>query len=186
MYMDGFLGWSDPNGPCVAFLHRDLILRSPGLLFAAFFATVAAGVAAEGLAAARRWRAKTQDAACLDAIAVGGNPVAVSMALKTQALLLYGTQCSAGYLLMLVSTTYHAVLFLGVVPRLVLAHACFNAAAAARRARRRQARAASTWRRSWGPTRTSRAPPRVWRTSTRTAAPRGPGGAWTTTPAWTA
>ena len=129
MYMDGFLGWSDPNGPCVAFLHRDLILRSPGLLFAAFFATVAAGVAVEGLAAARRWRAKTQDAACLDAIAVGGNPVAVSMALKTQALLLYGTQCSAGYLLMLVSMTYHAVLFLGVVLGLVLGHACFNAAA---------------------------------------------------------
>ena len=129
MYMDGFLGWSDPNGPCVAFLHRDLILRSPGLLFAAFFATVAAGVAVEGLAAARRWRAKTQDAACLDAIAVGGNPTAVSMALKSQALLLYGTQCSAGYLLMLVSMTYHAVLFLGVVLGLVLGHACFNAAA---------------------------------------------------------
>ena len=137
MYMDGFLGWSDPNGPCVAFLHRDLILRSPGLLFAAFFATVAAGVAVEGLAAARRWRAKTQDAACLDAIAVGGNPVAVSMALKTQALLLYGTQCSAGYLLMLVSMTYHAVLFLGVVLGLVLGHACFNAAAPLG-ARRRQ------------------------------------------------
>ena len=129
MYMDGFLGWSDPNGPCVAFLHRDLILRSPGLLFAAFFATVAAGVTVEGLASARRWRAKTQDAACLDAIAVGGNPTAVSMALKSQALLLYGTQCSAGYLLMLVSMTYHAVLFLGVVLGLVLGHACFNAAA---------------------------------------------------------
>ena len=77
----------------------------------------------------RRWRAKTQDAACLDAIAVGGNPTAVSMALKSQALLLYGTQCSAGYLLMLVSMTYHAVLFLGVVLGLVLGHACFNAAA---------------------------------------------------------
>ena len=129
MYMDGFLGWSDPNGPCVAFLHRDLVLTSPGLLFAAFFATVAAGVAVEGLAAARRWRAKTQDAACLDAIATGGNPSLVSMALKTQALLLYGTQCSAGYLLMLVSMTYHAVLFVGVVLGLVIGHAWFNAAA---------------------------------------------------------
>ena len=129
MYMDGFLGWSDPNGPCVAFLHRDLILRSPGALFAAFFATVAAGVAVEGLAAARRWRAKTQDAACLDAVAAGGSPAAVSAALKAQALLLYGTQCAAGYLLMLVSMTYHAVLFVGVVLGLVLGHAWFNAAA---------------------------------------------------------
>ena len=129
MYMDGFLGWADPNGPCVAFLHRDLILRSPGELFAAFFATVAAGVVVEGLAAARRWRAKTQDAVCLDAIATGGNPVAVSMVLKAQALLLYGTQCATGYLLMLVSMTYHAVLFVGVVLGLVLGHAWFNAAA---------------------------------------------------------
>ena len=129
MYMDGFLGWADPNGPCVAFLHRDLILRSPGELFAAFFATVAAGVVVEGLAAARRWRAKTQDAVCLDAIATGGNPVAVSMVLKAQALLLYGTQCATGYLLMLVSMTYHAVLFAGVVLGLVLGHAWFNAAA---------------------------------------------------------
>jgi hypothetical protein len=32
MYMDGFMGWSDPDMPCVAFLHRDLILSSPGLL----------------------------------------------------------------------------------------------------------------------------------------------------------
>ena len=129
MYMDGFLGWADPDGPCVAFLHRDLILSSPGLLFLAFFATIAMGVSVEGLAAARRWRAKTQDAVCLDAMATGGHPVAVSMALKTQSLLLYGIQCSAGYLLMLVSMTYHAVLFIGVVVGLVIGHAWFNAAA---------------------------------------------------------
>jgi hypothetical protein len=129
MYMDGFLGWSDPDGPCVAFLHRDLMLTSPGLLFAAFSFTVAVGVAVEGLAAARRWRAKTQDAVCLDAIATGGNPSAVSAVLKTQSLLLYGVQCSAGYLLMLVSMTYHAVLFVGVVLGLVAGHAWFNAAA---------------------------------------------------------
>jgi|TARA_B110000971_G_C19865226_1_gene433535 hypothetical protein len=129
MYMDGFVGWSDPNGPCVAYLHRDLILSSPLLLFAAFFLTVLMGVSVEGLAAARRWRAKTQDAVCLDAMATGGHPVAVSMALKTQSLLLYGVQCSAGYLLMLVSMTYHAVLFIGVVVGLVIGHAWFNAAA---------------------------------------------------------
>ena len=126
-----FRGGPTRTAPCVAFLHRDLILRSPGLLFAAFFATVAAGVAAEGLAAAAgAGEPSSQDAACLDGQPVGGNPVAVSMALKTQALLLYGTQCSAGYLLMLVSMTPTApCCSWGSCSALVLGHAWFNAAA---------------------------------------------------------
>ena len=129
MYMDGFLGWSDPDAPCVAFLHRDAILTSPGLLFAAFFCTVFVGVGVEGLAAARRWRARTLDHVFEDAVATGGNPTAVGAVLRAQTLILYAVQVSAGYILMLISMTYHSVLFTGVVAGLVIGHAAFNASA---------------------------------------------------------
>ena len=131
MYMDGFLGWSDPDAPCVAFLHRDATLTSPGLLFAAFFFTVCVGVGVEGLAAARRWRARTLDHVFKDAVATGGHPTAVGAVLRAQTLILYAVQVAAGYVLMLISMTYHSVLFTGVVAGLVVGHAAFNASAPA-------------------------------------------------------
>ena len=49
--------------------------------------------------------------------------------LRVQILFLYLVQVAAGYLLMLISMTYHAVLFAGVVGGLVLGHAMFNVSA---------------------------------------------------------
>ena len=83
----------------------------------------------EGLAAARRWRARTLDHVFEDAVATGGNPTAVGAVLRAQTLILYAVQVSAGYILMLISMTYHSVLFTGVVAGLVIGHAAFNASA---------------------------------------------------------
>ena len=49
--------------------------------------------------------------------------------IRVQILFLYLVQVAAGYLLMLISMTYHAVLFAGVVGGLVLGHAMFNVSA---------------------------------------------------------
>eukprot|EP00740_Mantoniella_antarctica_P004018 CAMPEP_0181360142 /NCGR_PEP_ID=MMETSP1106-20121128/6494_1 /TAXON_ID=81844 /ORGANISM="Mantoniella antarctica, Strain SL-175" /LENGTH=807 /DNA_ID=CAMNT_0023473367 /DNA_START=244 /DNA_END=2667 /DNA_ORIENTATION=+ len=133
MYMDGFLGWADPNAPCVAFLYRDFPITSGGSMIGAMFFTMLVGISVEGLAAARRWRFTTQDAALADAIKRGApGPFAGSAAaalIKFQTLSMYAVQCSAGYLLMLISMTYHAVLFAGVVAGLVIGHAVFNMSA---------------------------------------------------------
>ena len=130
MYMDGFLAWKDPNVPCVAYLHKNFALTSPGKLVGATFLTILMGVAVEALAAGRRWRHKTQDAVVTAAARKGGDGagrMAATMCMF-QTLALYTVQCAAGYLLMLVSMTYHAVLFCGVVAGLVIGHWMFNAA----------------------------------------------------------
>ena len=129
MYMDGFLGWSDANAPCVAFLHRDVELTTPGRMTAAMFFTAFLGVSVEALAALRRWRQRTQDDAFRGAIETGGDPTAVRVALRTQTMLLYTIQVACGYLLMLVAMTYHAALFVGVVVGLAAGHAGFNLSA---------------------------------------------------------
>lgn len=129
MYMDGFLGWSDANAPCVAFLHRDVELTTPGRMTAAMFFTAFLGVSVEALAALRRWRQRTQDDAFRGAIETGGDPTAVRAALRTQTMLLYTIQVACGYLLMLVAMTYHAALFVGVVVGLAAGHAGFNLSA---------------------------------------------------------
>ena len=129
MYMDGFLGWSDPDAPCVAFLHRDAILTSPGLLFAAFFCTVFVGVGVEGLAAARRWRARTLDHVFEDAVATGGNSDRGGRGVARADTHPVRRAGVGGYILMLISMTYHSVLFTGVVAGLVIGHAAFNASA---------------------------------------------------------
>lgn len=129
MYMDGFAGWSDPNQPCVAFLHRDAALTTPWLMVCALACTVAMGTSVEYLASVRRWRVATQDAAIAGYVECGGSAVTAARVIRAQILFLYLVQVAAGYLLMLISMTYHAVLFAGVVGGLVMGHAMFNVSA---------------------------------------------------------
>lgn len=129
MYMDGFQGWSDSRAPCVAFLHKGAALTTPGLMIAAFFCTVAIGVSVEYLASLRRWRVATQDEAIAGYVECGGRGVVGARVIRLQILFLYLVQVAAGYLLMLISMTYHAVLFAGVVGGLVAGHALFNVSA---------------------------------------------------------
>jgi hypothetical protein len=134
MYMDGFLGWGNEDGPCVIFLEKNLKLSTVGELFAAFFVTIAIGVAVEALAAARRKRQKTAKSALERAKAKAerwgesGDAAArrAAASVKAQSLAMYAVQVTCGYLLMLISMTYHAVLFAGVVLGLILGHALFN------------------------------------------------------------
>jgi hypothetical protein len=53
----------------------------------------------------------------------------IAWSMRTQTLAMYAVQCSAGYLLMLISMTYHSALFAAVVGGLVIGHAVFNLAA---------------------------------------------------------
>ena len=129
MYMDGFAGWSDPKQPCVAFLHRDAALTTPWLMVCALACTVAMGTSVEYLASVRRWRVATQDAAIAGYVECGGSAATAVRVIRVQILFLYLVQVAAGYLLMLISMTYHAVLFAGVVGGLVLGHAMFNVSA---------------------------------------------------------
>ena len=129
MYMDGFAGWSDPNQPCVAFLHRGAALTTPWLMICALACTIAMGMSVEYLASVRRWRVATQDAAIAGYVECGGSATVASRVIRAQILFLYLVQVAAGYLLMLISMTYHAVLFTGVVSGLVAGHALFNVSA---------------------------------------------------------
>ena len=129
MYMDGFQGWSDSRAPCVAFLHKGAALTTPGLMVAAFFCTVAIGVSVEYLASLRRWRVATQDEAIAGYVECGGSGLVGARVIRFQILFLYLVQVAAGYLLMLISMTYHAALFAGVVGGLVAGHALFNVSA---------------------------------------------------------
>lgn len=128
MYMDGFLAWADPDMPCVAFLHKGFTITSPGEMIGAALLTMLMGVSVEGLAAARRWRFATQDAVLTAAVKRGGAraATATSYYMRLHTLTMYTVQCSAGYLLMLISMTYHSVLFVSVVAGLVVGHAVFN------------------------------------------------------------
>ena len=69
----------------------------------------------------------TADAVVSAAAKGGRGAVTRAVALiRFETLVMYTVQISAGYLLMLISMTYHAVLFVGVVLGLVLGHAAFN------------------------------------------------------------
>ena len=95
MYMDGFAGWSDPNQPCVAFLHRDAALTTPWLMVCALACTVAMGTSVEYLASVRRWRVATQDAAIAGYVECGGSAVTAARVIRVQILFLYLVQVAA-------------------------------------------------------------------------------------------
>ena len=116
MFMDGFSSGTDSNEPCVAFFFESWSLKSPELVFAACLFTIFLGMSIELCAKLRRKVRRARG----ESLRRGS---AMSTALT---LLLYAFQVTAGYLLMLVSMTYHVPLFFSVVIGLTLGHAVFS------------------------------------------------------------
>ena len=116
MFMDGFSSGTDSNEPCVAFFFESWSLKSPELVFAACLFTIFLGMSIELCAKLRRKVRRAR----------GGNLRRGSAMSTALTLLLYAFQVTAGYLLMLVSMTYHVPLFFSVVIGLTLGHAVFS------------------------------------------------------------
>lgn len=120
MYMDGFHVNAGSSAPCVALLFESWSLHTPALFALGFFATVALGASIEGLASIRR---KLQNPGFCNCHNI---PEPKS---RVYATMIYGFQITAGYLLMLVSMTYHFALFSAVIVGLLLGHIVFGAKA---------------------------------------------------------
>jgi hypothetical protein len=114
MFMDGFSSGTDSNQPCVAFFFETWSLKSPGLVFAACLFTVFLGMSIELCAKLRR------------KVRGEGRRRRGDWTTTLLTLTLYAFQVTAGYLLMLVSMTYHVPLFLSVILGLTLGHAVFS------------------------------------------------------------
>jgi len=114
MFMDGFSSGTDSNQPCVAFFFETWSLKSPGLVFAACLFTVFLGMSIELCAKLRR------------KVRGEGRRRRGDWTTTLLTLTLYAFQVTAGYLLMLVSMTYHAPLFISVILGLTLGHAVFS------------------------------------------------------------
>jgi hypothetical protein len=121
MYMDGFkLNGGGAAQPCVALLFKSWSLHTPALLALGFFATVAMGMSIEALASLRRNLQNPGFCNCHNI------PTSTS---RAYAVALYAVQITFGYLLMLVSMTYHFVLFSAVIIGLLIGHIIFGAKA---------------------------------------------------------
>ena len=120
MYMDGFHVNAGSSAPCVALLFESWSLHTPALFALGFFATVALGASIEGLASIRR---KLQNPGFCNCHSI---PEPKS---RVYATMIYGFQITAGYLLMLVSMTYHFALFSAVIVGLLLGHIVFGSQA---------------------------------------------------------
>ncbi len=121
MYMDGFkLNGGGASQPCVALLFKSWSLHTPALLALGFFATVAMGMSIEALASLRRNLQNPGFCNCHNI------PTSKS---RAYAVALYAVQITLGYLLMLVSMTYHFVLFSAVIVGLLIGHIVFGAKA---------------------------------------------------------
>lgn len=120
MFMDGFSSGTDANQPCVAFFFESWSLKTPALVFAACLFTIFLGMSIELCAKLRR---KVRGGGGAGS-GKSTRPIDRTTTLLT--LLLYAFQVTAGYLLMLVSMTYHVPLFFCVVLGLTLGHAIFS------------------------------------------------------------
>ena len=120
MFMDGFSSGTDANQPCVAFFFESWSLKTPALVFAACLFTIFLGMSIELCAKLRR---KVRGGGGAGS-GKSTRPIDPTTTLLT--LLLYAFQVTAGYLLMLVSMTYHVPLFFCVVLGLTLGHAIFS------------------------------------------------------------
>jgi len=119
MFMDGFsLNGGGSNAPCVALLFKTWTLHTPALMALGFFATLIMGTSIEALAALRR---RLQSPGFCNCHSI---PPPKS---RVYCVLLYTVQVTIGYLLMLVSMTYHFVLFSAVIVGLVIGHIVFGA-----------------------------------------------------------
>lgn len=118
MFMDGFtLNGGGSTSPCVALLFRSWSLHTPALLALGFFATVVLGTSIELLASIRR---KLQNPGFCNCYNI---PTSRQRAYSVA---LYSIQVTFGYLLMLISMTYHFVLFSAVIIGLVIGHILFG------------------------------------------------------------
>ena len=121
MFMDGFtLNGGGSTSPCVALLFSSWSLHTPALLALGFFATVSLGMSIELLASIRR---KLQNPGFCNCYNI---PTSRQRAYSVA---LYAVQVTFGYLLMLVSMTYHFVLFSAVIVGLVIGHVLFGTTA---------------------------------------------------------
>ncbi|OUS49580.1 hypothetical protein BE221DRAFT_188880 [Ostreococcus tauri] len=119
MYMDGFtLSTKNTFKPCVALLFKGWSLRTPALLALGFFATVCMGMSIEALASLRRNLQNPGFCNCHNIPSTRSRAYATSV---------YAVQITFGYLLMLVSMTYHVALFCAVIVGLILGHVVFGA-----------------------------------------------------------
>merc|ERR1711892_251662 len=113
------MGWSRELHPCLIFLFPSFELTDAARFWAAAAGTVLAGVFAEYLIAVRRNLSppiafksyKTRFHALCD---------------RSWRLLLYTSSRALGYVVMLISMTYSAELFISVLVGLTLGHAIFN------------------------------------------------------------
>jgi hypothetical protein len=120
MFMDGFsLNGGGSNSPCVALLFRSWSLHTPALMALGFFATFIMGASIEAFASLRRKLQSPGFCNCHNIAPPKSRALCVA---------LYSIQVTVGYLLMLVSMTYHFVLFSAVILGLVFGHVAFGAA----------------------------------------------------------
>lgn len=118
MHMTGFV-WSRELHPCLVFLFPSFELTDAARFWAAAAGTLLAGVLAEYLIAVRRDLSppiafknyKTRFHAVCD---------------RSWRLLLYTSSRALGYVVMLISMTYSAELFISVLVGLTIGHALFN------------------------------------------------------------
>lgn len=121
MFMDGFsLNGGGSNAPCVALLFKSWSLHTPALMALGFLATFIMGASIEALASVRRKLQSPGFCNCHNIAPPKSRAYCVA---------LYSMQVTIGYLLMLVSMTYHFVLFSAVILGLVFGHVAFGAAA---------------------------------------------------------
>jgi hypothetical protein len=124
MFMDGFSSGNDSNQPCVAFFFESWALKTKALVFAACLFTIFLGMSIEFTTKLRRKvRASSSSKHGQNN---NNNNNTSTLTINIITLLLYATQVTAGYLLMLVSMTYHVPLFLSVIIGLTLGHALFS------------------------------------------------------------